>query len=514
MMTTMSVSKPDQVPGRKMGGTSARLFGWSFRLAGGGIVDVGVFCYVLVSVGGVKNNHAFLAFLLLIPFYAVFRTGRWLGRAGRRLLAPAGASAYDRKKNFVLFLRSFSRDEENASVPDSGAPYFELFKSAGHTTEEELVAAVRTIGRMEAIGSPQDSLSFAGGRRHYAVQDWQGKVASMLGRARLVLLEIDSRMIDEDALYRLEMGKTDGVIWELFQAAKMKEPKRLVLLVSLGEDDYRRFREFYGERFEQGLPVYLQGNKTRKDMPVKAAVYFEDDWTPRMVRFDDGWRLARTESAFVYQLKPIYKKLGASWPGVSAWLPVRYALTRGNIRSMAIPAILVLAAAILAYHSLPPCSAPGGTPAVECDLADRHRCPCPSASRHQYRSRRSRKESTEVVVLRVHAKARPLGNERAGIGDLRVLERTTRVHPATLATVAVSRSAHKYAGRQRPLFGRSACPNQCVGTWRLSLSSARRGPDGAENSTPGCLSWTRSHPPPAPVFPRARHGRSLNLEGS
>jgi hypothetical protein len=66
--------------------------------------------------------------------------------------SPLGAG----KKNFVLFLRSFSRDEENASVPDSGAPYFELFKSAGHTTEEELVAAVRTIGRMEAIGSPQE----------------------------------------------------------------------------------------------------------------------------------------------------------------------------------------------------------------------------------------------------------------------------------------------------------------------------------------------------------------------
>jgi hypothetical protein len=35
------------------------------------------------------------------------------------------------------------------------------------------------------------------------------------------------------------------------------------------------------------------------------------------------------------------------------------------------------------------------------------------------------------------------------------------------------------------------------------------GPRQRRSSTPGCPSWTPSHPPPASVFPRARHGRSL-----
>jgi hypothetical protein len=35
------------------------------------------------------------------------------------------------------------------------------------------------------------------------------------------------------------------------------------------------------------------------------------------------------------------------------------------------------------------------------------------------------------------------------------------------------------------------------------------GPGQRRSSMPGCSNCTRSHPPPASVFPRARHGRSL-----
>jgi hypothetical protein len=46
---------------------------------------------------------------------------------------------------------------------------------------------------------------------------------------------------------------------------------------------------------------------------------------------------------------------------------------------------------------------------------------------------------------------------------------------------------------------------QYVRTW----PSACRRPRQRRSSTPGCSNCTRSHPPPASVFPRARHGRSL-----
>jgi hypothetical protein len=48
------------------------------------------------------------------------------------------------------------------------------------------------------------------------------------------------------------------------------------------------------------------------------------------------------------------------------------------------------------------------------------------------------------------------------------------------------------------------CPNMATAT-PLGLPGPRR----RRSSTPGCSSWTRNHPPPESVFPRARHGRSL-----
>jgi len=40
-------------------------------------------------------------------------------------------------------------------------------------------------------------------------------------------------------------------------------------------------------------------------------------------------------------------------------------------------------------------------------------------------------------------------------------------------------------------------------TWRPRLPSARRGPRRRRSSTPGCSSWTRSHPQPASVLPES-----------
>jgi hypothetical protein len=48
------------------------------------------------------------------------------------------------------------------------------------------------------------------------------------------------------------------------------------------------------------------------------------------------------------------------------------------------------------------------------------------------------------------------------------------------------------------------CPNMATAT-----PLGPPGPRRRRSSTPGCSSWTRNHPPPESVFPRARHGRSL-----
>jgi hypothetical protein len=73
----------------------------------------------------------------------------------------------------------------------------------------------------------------------------------------------------------------------------------------------------------------------------------------------------------------------------------------------------------------------------------------------------------------------------------------------------ISRLMHKYASRQHAHFGldehaQPECPNMATAT-----PLGPPGPRRRRSSTPGCSSWTRNHPPPESVFPRARHGRSL-----
>lgn len=44
--------------------------------------------------------------------------------------------------------------------------------------------------------------------------------------------------------------------------------------------------------------------------------------------------------------------------------------------------------------------------------------------------------------------------------------------------------------------------------------SARQGPSRRRSRTPGCSSWTRSHPPPAPALPEGAEGPCLGVASS
>ena len=67
----------------------------------------------------------------------------------------------------------------------------------------------------------------------------------------------------------------------------------------------------------------------------------------------------------------------------------------------------------------------------------------------------------------------------------------------------------KHAHRRRTTFGSDEHTQTSVAEYGDRHSPRPAGPRQRRSSTPGCPSWTPSHPPPASVFPRARHGRSL-----
>jgi len=241
-------------------------------------------------------------------------------------------------RDLVLYLRPFRADESLAHL--SPVPVSGLASPLGsrRTQEEELAAAVRPLGRLVAVGRPGEPLPYLGAERGYLSADrWRDTVLRLLASARLVLLVAGSGV---------------GLAWELAQAVTLLHPAQLILLVPLDKDGYAEFAGSSQGIFPRGLPGYAPG-KPRYGMSLKAAVYFETDWTPRFVRLDvKGARanaFCQTESAFVYQLKHVYDALGAEWPGVRFWQPRHLSLTKRQLRMVvvAIPVIMLLMYLIL-----------------------------------------------------------------------------------------------------------------------------------------------------------------------
>jgi hypothetical protein len=117
----------------------------------------------------------------------------------------------------VLYLRSFAEDSVTAESRPRG---LNKFLSALKTEEEQLAAAVAPVGPLVAIGRPGETLPELGALRLYVSDDqWQDVVIRWLKSARLVILRV--------------AGNTEGLRWEISQAARLVPPERLVLLLPL-----------------------------------------------------------------------------------------------------------------------------------------------------------------------------------------------------------------------------------------------------------------------------------------
>jgi hypothetical protein len=284
---------------------------WSGKVGWAGLGVVGMACSALILNFGTRTTMR------------IRRT-----RARAVSLPSAGDG------DFVLYLRPFGADESLARTsPTRSRGLGSTFQSR-RTQEEELAAAVRPLGRLVAVGRPGEPLPYLGAERGYLPADrWQEAVLQLLAGARLVLLVA---------------GAGAGLTWELSQAVKLVPPRQLVLLIPMDSDGYVGFLKSSQGIFPRGMPEYAPGKPYYKSVKLRAAVYFEPDWSPRFVRLDvKGARandFCQTESAFVYQLKTVYDALGAEWPGVRHWQPGRLSLTKRQLRMVAaaIPVIILL----------------------------------------------------------------------------------------------------------------------------------------------------------------------------
>jgi hypothetical protein len=195
----------------------------------------------LVVRWGMVNS---LAGVLALAFWVggqICDLGRRIDLQGRRLAsARKGAEWMPAEGSFVLYLRSFKDDGalrvmdmqfRSHRMPSWGAG--DSVVQSGFTREEQIVAALREIGPVVAVGKPDEPLPEAGAIRTYRPPDqWQDTVLEFMRRARFVFIVL---------------GSGEGLVWELSQALRIVPPERLALVV-FGEltppADYQRIRDW------------------------------------------------------------------------------------------------------------------------------------------------------------------------------------------------------------------------------------------------------------------------------
>ncbi|WP_053731673.1 hypothetical protein [Nocardia sp. NRRL S-836] len=235
--------------------------------------------------GGTGTWHRLAGMWPVVLVAVLFAVGSW--RFSAHAAKTAGRLHLDRvvpepaeNELFVLYLRSFNADAERGgdarvvTVPFSesfGNQVLFTFFSA-HRAEENLVAAVRPLGRVLAIDLPGRAGPPAGSERLQVPTDnWQDPVRALMTRARLVVIALDP---------------TPGTLWEFVEARKVVAPQRL-LLVAGDERSYRAFRELAAaELGEQVLPEYRA-----PDLPVglpffSGLVTYSPAWEPTFTPLD------------------------------------------------------------------------------------------------------------------------------------------------------------------------------------------------------------------------------------
>jgi hypothetical protein len=235
----------------------------------------------------------------------------WLLRLGRRLIAPPAADvrAQDHRR-LVLYLRSFRDDTTGARTPT--APFGPPPSLA--TEEEQIERALHAFGPVVALGSPTESLPQSGVARLYAA-NWHEAILDLMATAQLVVFR---------------MGDTEGLWWEIAQAAIHADPTRVLLLIPANQSVYDEFRQRAGERLQWRLPAY-----TCRRAPygsLSGFVLFEAGWAPRCVRFELPWRRRGGSdlmtSMLTMSLGPVYRQCGVTWspPPTSLFGPVMLAV--------------------------------------------------------------------------------------------------------------------------------------------------------------------------------------------
>ena len=203
----------------------------------------------------------------------------------------------------VVYLRSFTADKRLSRRP------LALGRLAAFRSEEEqMVAALREVGPVFALGKPGERLPRLGASRVYVDgAEWQQQVLAWFRSAALVVIHIPA-------------SPTDGLVWEIEQGLQLVERDRLAFVVTssagagwlaqtLGERIPDRLpsldsgRGPYGSRVS-GILHFARGRPEFRPL-VKPPIFHRPFWTPLVPVYQLALRdvIARV-NGFAQPLRP------------------------------------------------------------------------------------------------------------------------------------------------------------------------------------------------------------------
>ena len=234
--------------------------------------------------------------LVLVGGYLHYRSKQ---HAAKNLAAKI---ASEHGEHDLLYLRPFTADTTlNKSL--KGANIATVYQNFQSTPEEDLFKALAPIGNLIAIGKPGEKLPLPGAVRVYADEDWQAVITDKMKKSQLVILCA---------------GDGEGFNWELQQAFKIVDPKKLLILIpQMSKKKYEQFRQVALENLGVTLLDRAEIKKT-KAFGRMGFVRFTEAKTPYFLPLHAPlFRVnpyAQFQARFTYALKPLFEELGIEWP--------------------------------------------------------------------------------------------------------------------------------------------------------------------------------------------------------
>jgi hypothetical protein len=249
----------------------------------GGVMIFGGVGYALLNALG----NLLLAFLGIIFSYLGVR----LVNRGKRHFVPIGLAELKKDpRPPVLYLRPFTQDGSvnlmTASAVRRGMADKGFWRQAltilirfFDTYEQFISLAFKKFGPVVAIGDPTEGLPELGAIRIYVGMDgdWQQMVSKLASKASHVILQI---------------GKSDGLMWEVQYVIDHVRPEQLILFLPNQNAKFTTRlirRDNFQKREQERQDVYqVFRTKTQdffpKPLPVKIGsamfIYFDRDWLP------------------------------------------------------------------------------------------------------------------------------------------------------------------------------------------------------------------------------------------